>query len=345
MGGNPPEYNKSVREFDVVTMDRLKVLCVEADYETWKKYAKEKSLHSAILSFLDLKKEFFYHMETTVKGRSYVTARGWEDLSQMIQMYEEEGLAVDENLVGQYLRSDTIVKEFCAYYDIYNKYKKDYHVADILRGNIQEASVEKAKQAGFDERLSLLGLLLDEVQNRIKEVVLTSDYLTAVLPHLRQVKESESPAEALGQRAEQIEREMLKKESANALSKEDKLLYKRELRFLTDTRKEIMQKNMADAGQAFAFVKEAFDGQVAKMKTDVSELSAMLHHMFVFADAAFEKGNEMLILVTELTVNDYSARYIAMFGCEDYHKYNQLLMLSERQSEMKERILELDLDV
>ena len=27
--GNPPEYNKSVREFDVVTMDRLKVLEVE----------------------------------------------------------------------------------------------------------------------------------------------------------------------------------------------------------------------------------------------------------------------------------------------------------------------------
>ena len=37
--GNPPEYNKSVREFDVVTMDRLKVLNVEADYKTWKQYA------------------------------------------------------------------------------------------------------------------------------------------------------------------------------------------------------------------------------------------------------------------------------------------------------------------
>ena len=31
--GNPPEYNKSVREFDVVTMDRLRVLEVEEDFE------------------------------------------------------------------------------------------------------------------------------------------------------------------------------------------------------------------------------------------------------------------------------------------------------------------------
>lgn len=342
--GNPPEYNKSVREFDVVTMDRLKVLSVEADYETWKKYAKEKGLHSAILSFLDLKKDFFYHMETTVKGRSYVTARGWEDLSQIIQMYEEEGLKVDENLVEQYLRSDTIVKEFCAYYDLYNKYKNDYHVAEILRGQIDQTSIEKAKKAGFDERLSLLGLLLDEVQNGMKAVVLSGDYLTGVMEPLRQVRESESVIMALGLKAEQIEKEMYKKEHANALSKEDRLLYKRQIRFLTDAKKEITLQGISDGQEAFAFVKAAFDKQVAEMKADVGVLSDKLHHLFVFADAAFEKGNEMLILVTELTVNDYSARYIHLFGCEDYHKYNQLLMLSERQNEMKERILDLNPD-
>ena len=55
--GNPPEYNRSVREFDVVTMDRVRVLEVEADYEAWKRYAREKGLHNAILNFLDLKKE------------------------------------------------------------------------------------------------------------------------------------------------------------------------------------------------------------------------------------------------------------------------------------------------
>ena len=34
--GNPPEYNKSVREFDVVTLDRMKILEVEADYAAWR---------------------------------------------------------------------------------------------------------------------------------------------------------------------------------------------------------------------------------------------------------------------------------------------------------------------
>ena len=116
--GNPPEYNKSVREFDVVTMDRLKVLEVEADYKAWKEYARQKGLHPAILNFLELKKEYFYKIETTVNGRSYVTARGWEDLSEILSLYEEEGMKTDENLVGQYIRNDRVVREFTAYYDL-----------------------------------------------------------------------------------------------------------------------------------------------------------------------------------------------------------------------------------
>ena len=34
--GNPPEYNKSVRDFDVVTLDRVKRIDVEEDYGVWK---------------------------------------------------------------------------------------------------------------------------------------------------------------------------------------------------------------------------------------------------------------------------------------------------------------------
>ena len=51
----------------------------------------------------------------------------------------------------------------------------------------------------------------------------------------------------------------------------------------------------------------------------------------------------MLILVTELTVNKYSSRFISMFGSDEYHKYNELLMISERQNDMKEQIKNLEI--
>ena len=48
--GNPPEYNKSVRDFDVVTLDRMKVINVEPDFNSWKEYAWKKGIHGAVLS-------------------------------------------------------------------------------------------------------------------------------------------------------------------------------------------------------------------------------------------------------------------------------------------------------
>lgn len=47
--GNPPEYNKSVRDFDVVTLDRIKKIDVDVNYDVWKEYAYQADIHPAIL--------------------------------------------------------------------------------------------------------------------------------------------------------------------------------------------------------------------------------------------------------------------------------------------------------
>jgi hypothetical protein len=60
-------------------------------------------------------------------------------------------------------------------------------------------------------------------------------------------------------------------------------------------------------------------------------------------EQAFQNGNEMLILVTELTVGKSSSAFIATFGSEDYRRHNEELMLSERQNDLKGKIAELGL--
>ena len=121
--GNPPEYNKSVRDFDVVTLDRLKRIDVEENYEVWKKYAYRNRIHPAILSYLDIKKQHFYTFETTVDGQSFVTARGWEDLSQFLLACESLSLPVDESVIAEYLQHPRIARDFAAYYDLFRKYQ------------------------------------------------------------------------------------------------------------------------------------------------------------------------------------------------------------------------------
>lgn len=341
--GNPPEYNKSVREFDVVTMDRLKVLEVEADYEAWKQYAREMSVHGAVVSFLELKKDYFYHIETTVKGRLYVTARGWEDLSQILYLYEEEKLPVSETLIGQYIRNDKIVKEFSAYYDLYQKYKKDYHVDEILSGTANEGVIKKAKEAPFDERLSLLGMLLDRVMADIKDTMETAGYLQDMMAPLKAVKAAENAMDMLNTQIDAREKLLQNLMKSGALSMADKRKHKRILRFLENAKSGVVKENATDSGQIFARVKAYFDAEVAAMKEKTQMCQAKLDALFVFVDKAFAEGNEMLVLVTELTVNQESSAFIATFGCDLYQKHNEQLLLSERSDKLIAEIKDLKL--
>ena len=186
--GNPPEYNNSVREFDIVTWDRLKRIDVEPDYDVWKEYAYKKGVHASIITYLDIKKADFYKIETTVDGKSFVTARGWSDLSDMIKLFEQHGLTVDEKLIGQYLQNRKIAKDFAIYYDLFNKYKSDYQVDKILIGKATDEIKRRAKTAKFDERLALLGLVLDAITEELRQVNLAEQAQTVLMNAVKNVR-------------------------------------------------------------------------------------------------------------------------------------------------------------
>ncbi len=354
--GNPPEYNKSVREFDVVTLDRLKVLDVEADYRVWKDYAWRRGLHAAILNFLELKKEYFYKIETTVNGRSYVTARGWEDLSEILYLYEEEGMKADEGLVGQYIRNERVVKEFTAYYDLFNKYKKEYQTEEILAGTAEAQTAERARLAAFDERLSLLGMLIDKVLTEIREDMETGDYLVELFKNLKTVaavvkmentdstKEKPSVREMLENQINGRKKQMESARMAGSLSEREKRCGRRILRFMEGEQKNLLLTGKTEGGEAFALLKNAFDGETADFKVRAAKTKKRLENLFTFVENAFVEGNEMLILVTELTVNNDSARFIGQFGCPAYERHNSELMLSERGGDLQKEIEGLHLD-
>jgi len=337
--GNPPEYNKSVREFDVVVMDRLKVLKVEADYHVFKEYALERGVHTAIINFLDIKRDYFYLIENTVDGRSYVTARGWEDLSEILNLYEEEKLPVTNELIAQYITNDKVVREFSAYYDLFNKYKRDYKVNEILNGKYDEEILSRAKKAAFDERLSLMGMLIDKVQNDIRECVNKADYLMELKKLLTKVKENaeSSNIEELirnihdGQMAQ-----MESKKRANSISKDEIVRKQRIIRFMSNCLKDI-----ADKGADFTTISNNYSLDVKNLKSESERIKKELHELFEFCDRAFSDGNEMLVLVTELTVNKHSSKFIARFGSEDFKKHNDELMLSERNDELAKEINEI----
>lgn len=166
--GNPPEFNRSVREFDMVTYDRLRVINIHADLEVWREYAREREIHNAILSYLDIRPQNFYRVEADVDGLKFITARGWEDMSSLMYVYEELGISINAGVVGEFLHNEDVAEDFGAYYDLYNKYRDDYGINNILMGNAAPDIYRRMVEADYDERLTVVNLLLDTLNKHFK---------------------------------------------------------------------------------------------------------------------------------------------------------------------------------
>ena len=347
--GNPPEYNNSVREFDIVTWDRLKRIDVEPDFGVWKEYAYLSSVHPAIISYLDVKHSYFYKIESTVDGKSFVTARGWSDLSDMIKLYEKHGLKVDNALVSQYLQNKKIARDFAVYYDLYMKYKSDYQIGEILSGKASEEIKRRAKAAKFDERLALLSLILDGVNEGMRAVANEEEMLSALLACLKEVRAglSNSAADAvklLGEKASAVRAKIEKGKASSSLSAEKRHTLNLTAAALEEEAALIERNDRPSGTAAFALMKKDFDSRVAALKKNAEAAGKKLSNAFAFLEEVFGEGQELLILVTELTINAHSSRFISRYGCKEYFAHNKELLFYERRKELIEELGDLNFD-
>ena len=347
--GNPPEYNNSVREFDIVTWDRLKRIDVEPDFGVWKEYAYLSNVHPAIISYLDVKHSDFYKIESTVDGKSFVTARGWSDLSDMIKLYEKHGLKVDNALVSQYLQNKKIARDFAVYYDLYMKYKSDYQIGEILSGKASEEIKRRAKAAKFDERLALLSLILDGVNEGMRAVANEEEMLSALLACLKEVRAglANSAADAvklLGEKASAIRAKIEKGKASSSLSAEKRYTLNLTAAALEEEAALIERNDRPSGTAAFALMKKDFDSRVAALKKNAEAAGKKLSNAFAFLEEVFGEGQELLILVTELTINAHSSRFISRYGCKEYFAHNKELLFYERRKELIEELGDLNFD-
>ena len=184
--GNPPEYNKSVREYDIATLDRIKKIDVEASYDVWKEYAVNNNVHPAILAFLDIKKNCFYSIENTPAGKRFVTARGWEDLSRIMCLYEKKNLEIDASLIEQYIQSPAVAQDFSNYYSAFRKLKDIFNTEKILNGDFDNTLIEEIKSLGISEKLGLINILSDCITLKSKDVITESNSIKETLKLLKE---------------------------------------------------------------------------------------------------------------------------------------------------------------
>jgi hypothetical protein len=345
--GNPPEFNRSVRDFDTVTLDRVRKMSIEPDYNIWKEYAYKQGIHGAIITYLDVKKENFYRVETTVDGTFFVTARGWEDLSEMIITCETLGLPITEDLVIQYLQYNTIARDFANYYELYQKYKQVYSIEDMIQGKITQNAIIKINRANFDEKLNIIGLLLTRLNDIFRNAFILDKYVEELFSCLKELKEevlvrqTEKPVKALENIYISKEELQNQKVEMGLTDKVELLVFHLVQEKLNEYIIYLREDTITESAEAFEKVKALFEEEVKKRKESISFGTMALENVFDFMETAFGESQEMVVFVTELTVNFYSSKFIGEHGSEMYTKYNKSLLFEERHKDIIEDISKL----
>lgn len=323
--GNPPEYNKSVREFDVVTLDRIRRMDIVPDFSVWKEYACQEHIHPAILAYLNIKPQNFCKIETTIDGKRFVTPRGWEDLSRLIAVYEKLGKKADRELVVQYLQYPEIAGDFANYLLIYEKYQKDYQVEEILSGKVKEAVFDKIARAAFDERLSLTGLLLSRLGTEFREVLVQEEVMGRLMEILRGFREieEEDGLKRVSLLMDRTRKEWEKLKKQEILDRKEDLLYRKILGKLEEYRQTIYTQEKGDVWER---LQELFAKDSDAFEDEFSRAGKMLECGFDFMEAAFGDSQEMVIFITELNSNSFCVQFLREYECERYYEYNRKLM-------------------
>ncbi len=332
--GNPPEYNRSVREFDIVTLDRMKKIDIEPSLDAWLKYAYNENVHGSIISYLNLKKDNFYKIEATVDGIMIATARGWEDLSHIIRAYEAENIPLSYDEVRAYIQNTDIAKDFLIYYELYRKYETDYRIGEVLKGKVDSGSARRLGYGNFDEKISIIGLLSSGVGGYFSEYCLYDNFVTDLYDALNRLKviltkEDFKTAlkEVIGERREIYE----VKKTADLLTAGDETLTLKVLSKLTDYL----------AFNGFDEVREAFSAEKAKREEAAEAASVALESAFKFIDIAFGKSQETVLFVTALNMDKNACRYLEDNPNETYIRYNRELLFEEKEKAIRKEIAEL----
>ena len=366
--GNPPEYNKSVREFDIVTLDRIKLIYVEPDFEVWKEYASQVNIHPAILSYLEVKKQYFCQIETTVDGKLFATPRGWEDLSRLIEVYEKLEKTVDRDVIFQYIQHAKIAKDFANYLELYYKYEDDYKLEEILSGVMKEEICDKLARAPFDEKVSVISLLLAKLDSlfkalvekeilleRLKEVLGQMDpageeydaekQINKVLRNLpaaegkqQNLVTFEDAREKLASLLSGVSVERDYKKEAKLLSRTEERRYQKLIKMLDRFLQTIKSEHLVNDSEVWMRLKELYGEESDRYETAFQLAGKMLEHGFDFMEATFGDSQEMVVFMTGLNTSYASVHFLQDYSCERYFQYNKKLLFDSREQEILEKI-------
>ena len=196
----------------------------------------------------------------------------------------------------------------------------------VLHGKIYPGAEERISSAPFDEKLSVLGLLVSALSDGARNCYEWDIYAERLFGILKFVKGQPDLLEGLSEAFRQEKDKWEKSEHGKTMEKSEIRVALR----LMNTLEEYL--GAVREGADFEAVKNKFNEAVAGRQSMLEQWKTAFDNSFTFVEGAFGESQEMVVFITELNSSHYALWFIGENGCEKYYQYNQGLLLSERQS-------------
>lgn len=326
--GNPVRYNRSARNLDVVTLDRVKYMEIQADLPSWKEYALSRNLHGAVLSYLDLKPEYFYVFRYSETGKEFVTPRGWEDLSNILDSYEALRLPVEETLFPQYLQSEEVSRDFASYYQLYRAFlQKPFLETLTNRGELMK-EIPSFSESSADEKLCLISYLVHSIHRQIsawedKRLLLQSlsYFIDSLYSHNLNFSNLDTACnELLSKRQAAMEK---KKEFGLLPVKEEEreLLFADTIHnYVTEARLTLIETD-SQSLSPLPVMEHFLKTDLKNLEKEALRLEAVLRSSVQFINQSMGDGLEAFLFFTELPEHPETEAFLASRMKEEYSAY------------------------
>ncbi len=326
--GNPLEYNSNAHDFDIVTWDRLKRVDVDPDLDVWKEYAFHKNLHQSILSYLEIQTLHFYRIEQEGDTMIFITARSWDDLNEIMKLYERLGIVIDEKLISQYIQIPKICANFTGFYNLYNECQGIFRIPDIVDGYIDDDLMDIINHADKYEQVILRGLLNKALSELASEAIENTRMYNELQDFADNFKGSVGQFKNAYELYDSMINEInVKNESdrkSGAKSKEKANTTKNVIRILKQNRKVLKsEQGKADPGTAVAAVVEEFKNTFLNIINSSTSIK-FNNVIYIFTDI-YETGDVMEAFIRDIEMNDHIMDYIRTYGCDAYSVIRQKL--------------------
>ena len=210
--------------------------------------------------------------------------------------------------------------------------------SSYLQGKPFDAVVARAMDAGFDERISLVSLLLAGLNTRFAAARAAGAVTDACYQQLRSFKRAlgqqagADPADLFAEQRDRYRERLEADKSAGSLLPDEAAARTRTVALLTAWGRQL--DNGLDPDDAFDTVRSGFNSQVQRREEAVSAAANALEFAFDFMEQAFEDGQEMVVFVNELALGPDSAPFLAENDCERFEQYSQKLLLQGGEDEL-----------